>query len=205
LKADVHRFFDSVSHATLLAQVARKVKDRQLLALVERIVRGGSEGDKGLPIGNLPSQFFANVYLNGLDHYVKETLGVRRCLRYMDDLVLFADDKATVLGWREAVARYLEEHLDLALNPQATWINQAGHGLSFLGHRIFPHLIRVRGENRRRSLRKLTRRGREWQAGRIGEQQLQDALTSIAAYQGHFAGAGPLLYPHRGRGDTGAG
>jgi RNA-directed DNA polymerase len=205
LKADVQQFFDSVDHAILLRQVARKVKDRPLLALIERIVGGGSDSGRGLPIGNLPSQFFANVYLNGLDHHLKEALGARRYLRYMDDLVLFADTRVQARQWRNAVADYLDQHLALALNPSATWINQAGHGLSFLGHRIFPNLIRVRSENRRRSLRKLARRMRAWEQDKLSDDQLQGALSSLAGYQCHFPGAGPLLYPPRRRRDTGPG
>ncbi len=176
LKADVRQFFDSVDHVILLQQVERKVKDLALLDLIGHIVRGGSQTGMGLPIGNLPSQFFANVYLDTLDHFVKEQLRVRHYLRYMDDLVLFADSKLAALRWREDVGRYLEERLQLSLNPASTWINRSSHGLSFLGHRIFANMIRTRGENRRRSLRKLMRRQSPW-TPKTKRQRLQKVKT----------------------------
>ncbi len=195
LKADVEQFFDSINHEILLGLVGRKVKDPALLDLVEKIIRGQGDRPTGLPIGNLPSQFFANVYLNPLDHFVKQRLGVRHYLRYMDDMVLFGDSRQRVSQWRDEIRDYLGLHLRLSLNPTATWINRTSHGLSFLGHRIFANLIRVRGENRRRAIQKYSRRHRQWLAGSLSDEQLQACLTSMSGYHGYFAGSGPLVYP----------
>lgn len=182
--------------------MTRKIKDPQLLGLIGRIVRGGAGSGRGLPIGNLPSQFLANVYLDPLDHFVKERLRVRGYLRYMDDFVLFGLSSEVLGARRDAVAGFLRESLSLELNPQSTWINRRAHGLSFLGRRIHPNLVRSRGENRRRSLRKLARRHRAWLRGDFSDRQWQDALTAATAYHRYYAGAGPLLYPEPADGHT---
>jgi len=130
---------------------------------------------------------------------------VHHYLRYMDDLVLFADTKAQVRQWRDAIERYLNERLRLALNSGSTWINRSSHGLSFLGHRIFPNLIRACSRSRRGSLRKLSGRYRQWPAGRLTDEQWQACLTSLTGYHRYFPGVGPLLYPPPDGGDTGHG
>ena len=99
-KADIHQYFASIDHDLLLQRVAHKVKDAQVLALTERIIRNGGEAGRGLPIGNLTSQFFANVYLDPFDHWVKQELRVKGYLRYMDDFVLFAEEKGLLIAPR---------------------------------------------------------------------------------------------------------
>lgn len=84
LKTEVEKFFDSVDHDVLLELLNRKIKDQKLLEVTEIIIRHGGDAGKGLPIGNCTSQFFANVYLNSLDHFIKEKLHLPACLRYMD-------------------------------------------------------------------------------------------------------------------------
>lgn len=98
------KYFDSIDHYTLLSLVRRKVKDENVLKLVERITRNsdasrGLEVGKGLPIGNLTSQFFANVYLNPFDHFVKDQMGVKYYVRHMDDMVVFSNSKDSVKGF----------------------------------------------------------------------------------------------------------
>jgi RNA-directed DNA polymerase len=142
----------------LLARVARKVKDPRLLHLVHVIVHHGGEQGRGLPIGNLTSQLLANVYLDALDHHVKETLRVRGYLRYMDDFVLFGAERRALAAQREALRVFLADALHLSLHPRATYLNRSSHGLSFLGARVFPHHLRLKPASRRRSLKRLAAR-----------------------------------------------
>jgi RNA-directed DNA polymerase len=93
LKADIARYFDSVDHDIMMAMLERKLKDASLIYLIDRIVRNASAPDKGLPIGNLTSQFLANVYLDPLDHEIKDHMGVHGYIRYMDDFVVFDHSK----------------------------------------------------------------------------------------------------------------
>lgn len=101
---------------------------------------------KGMPIGSLTSQFFANVYLNELDQFVKHTLKVRSYVRYVDDFVLLADDPQTLLGWKAEIDRFLAKHLALQLHPDKTVLQRCSQGVDFLGAIVHPRhrLIRQR-------------------------------------------------------------
>ena len=150
----------------------RKIKCRDTLWLIDSIIDNSNEqlvavehfqGDdllaplqrrRGLPIGNLTSQFFANVYLNGFDHFVKEQLKVSKYLRYVDDFALFADDWGFLAEARLAIEEYLAE-LRLKIHPVKSQLFATKHGANFLGFRVLPDRIRVRTENLRRGKRKL--------------------------------------------------
>lgn len=181
LKADVEQFFDSINYDRLLALVARKVKDRMLLDLVEKIIRNG--GPLGLPIGNLTSQFFANVYLDRLDHFVKQDLGVRHYLRYMDDFVVLDTDKARLTAVRDRVSAFLADDLLLTLKPSATFVNRRANGLSFLGARIFPAVVRIKRPALVRTNQRLRAQEQAWAAGLIGDEAM---LASAGSYYGHW-------------------
>lgn len=109
---------------------------------------------RGLPMGSLTSQFFANVYLNELDQFAKHTLKVRAYLRYVDDFVLLADDPATLLGWKARIEDFLQERLGLQLHPSKTVLQRSGQGVDFLGSIVYPHHRLTRA----RSVRALYRR-----------------------------------------------
>ena len=152
--------------------------------LVEEIVRNsdasrGLQTGKGLPIGNLTSQFFANVYLNPLDHFIKEQLGARFYLRYMDDMVVFADCKQVLKEWRSAIEGFLEKRLMLAVNPGSSLLNSRPHGLPFLGFRIFGNLIRLKRENLVRLKMRLSKRVFEYRSGLIPEEKLVMSARSL--------------------------
>lgn len=186
LKTDIAKYFEHVDHDMLLEILARKLKDACLLRLLERIIRHAPTPGMGLPIGNLTSQFLANVYLDPLDHQIKDQLGVQGYLRYMDDLVLFHDDKHALGRLQSFLQDFLADRLRLRLKPEATFLQRASHGLSFLGMRIFPHLIRVKRENRRRSFRRLRQTIAAWEQGDITEEGMQQSLTSIVGHVRYF-------------------
>ncbi|MCP4397109.1 MAG: RNA-directed DNA polymerase, partial [bacterium] len=156
------------------------------LALLERIVRNASETGKGLPIGNLTSQFLANVYLDPFDHEIKEQLGIKGYIRYMDDMVFFGHSKQELLDLRRHIGQFLSERLALDLKEKATFLNRSSHGLSFLGMRIFPRLIRVKPENRRRSLKRMAKRIEQWKRGQLDEERMQQSLASITGHLRYF-------------------
>ena len=172
LMCDVSRYFPSIDHGILKALVARKIKCRDTLELVDLIVDSAacSDGEPryfpgdglftplerahGIPIGNLTSQFFANVYLDPLDHFVKETLRCPRYVRYMDDFCLFSDSKAVLAAWRREVAGKLAE-LRLCLKPGKSRVYRTDEGVTFLGFRVFPTHRRVAATVARRGTRRL--------------------------------------------------
>jgi len=113
---------------------------------------GAAQG-VGLPIGSLTSQFFANVYLNELDQFVKHQLKVRGYLRYVDDFVLLADDAATLVRWHTSIAHFLHERLALQLHPGKTVLQRSAQGIDFLGSIVHAEhrLIRQRSVRALRS------------------------------------------------------
>lgn len=189
LKLDIAKCFDSMPHDVILETVRRIIKDRRVLALIEVIVRANSKDEGaerspglGLPIGSLTSQWFANIVLDRLDHFIVEDLRLSSYVRYMDDFVVFADDKA-VLG--DALARvrdFVEKRLGLRLRDRATLLAPVSEGLPFLGFRIYRGTIRVRPQNLRRSRRRLRARERAFACGEIDEKKLADCVRSIVAY-----------------------
>jgi RNA-directed DNA polymerase len=186
LKADVSQYFYSVDHDILLRIIERKIKDRRLLELMERIVRNTKVPGKGLPIGNLTSQFLANVYLDPLDHEIKDRMGIKGYLRYMDDFIVFGNTRDELLSLKRKIEQFLSDELSLYLKSNVTCLNRSGHGLSFLGMRIYPNLIRVKPENRRRSLKRMARMIHRWEAGRIEEDQLSQSIASVVGHLRYF-------------------
>ena len=155
LQCDIRKYFPSLDHEILKGMIRRKIKCPQTLWLIERIIDGSNpqgqdleyfpgddlltplERRRGLPIGNLTSQFFANLYLNGFDHFVREQLRVGQYLRYVDDFALFSDDRAFLADARQQVEAYLS-HLRLKIHPIKSQLFATRHGANFVGFRIFP-------------------------------------------------------------------
>ncbi|MEO0481923.1 MAG: reverse transcriptase/maturase family protein [Planctomycetota bacterium] len=176
LKLDVRAFFDSLRHADVLSTLGRLVKDRRVLGLCETIL---GTGGRGLPIGSLTSQWFANMALDPLDHFVKEELRIPGYLRYMDDFALFADDKRTLSDAHAEVAGWLATHLDLSLKRRATRLAPTTEGLHFLGFTIRPGSVRLRPDNLRRFRWRLRWLRRELAHGRIGEDRYVRAVAAV--------------------------
>ena len=187
LKADVAQYFPSIDHGILLGIIGRKIKDPHVLGLIERIV--ANSGERGLPIGNLTSQFFANVYLDLFDHFVKEGLRVHAYLRYMDDFVVFGDNSGDLKGLLGTFEDLLGSRLNVRLKKESCFINTRLNGVPFLGVRVFPNLVRIRGENLTRRLRKMRLRERELHGGRIDEDAYVRSMQSmIGNLEGYNAG-----------------
>lgn len=186
LKLDIKKYFDSIDHDILINQIKHKIKDARLIDLIEKILDTSSSSQEiseriGLPIGNLTSQFFANVYLNSFDHYVLEKLRFPY-IRYMDDILLFADDKLKLKQSLKECECYLNEILKLEIKPGSIMINNSLHGLSFLGFRIFPALIRLKQENIKRLISKLKQRHYQYQHNMIDEDCLYRSVQSMLAF-----------------------
>jgi retron-type reverse transcriptase len=180
-KSDVEKYFDSIRHDRLMEILACTIKDKMLLQVLEKIVRNGGQNGVGLPIGNLTSQFLANVYLHPFDMFIKQDLQCRHYLRYMDDFVVFDPDKEHLKEVRIAADYYLRIHLDLHLKESASYLNSASNGLSFLGKRIFPSAIRLHNHNGRRITRRLKRREYQWQKGELDDETFQSSVNSYWA------------------------
>lgn len=152
LKCDIKKFFLSVNHEILLGIVDRKIKDRDAMSLISEIV---GSSPQGLPIGNLTSQLFANVYLSELDHYIKQGLKVPFYVRYTDDFVLVSSSIDELKGWLEKIGLFLKEKLKLELHPSKVILRKYHQGIDFLGYVQYPDYRRLRTKTRRRILNKL--------------------------------------------------
>jgi RNA-directed DNA polymerase len=182
LKLDIRKYFDSVSHPILLGRLRRLYKEHRLLELFERIITAyESTPCRGLPNGSLTSQHFANFYLGGLDRFVKEQLRVRGYARYMDDCVLWADSSAELRRHLDAVRTFLSVQLDLSLKA-SPYINRTGHGLDFLGCRVFPSHLVLNRRGRVRFRRKLKTLEHSLLAGQLDEAVLQQRATALVAF-----------------------
>jgi len=178
---DVRAYFASIDHAELLRLLERRLKNRELLATLARIVHAHTAPEgRGLPIGTLTSQHFANFYLAGLDRHLLEVCRVRGFVRYMDDVVWWTDDRIAAREATDAARAYLADNLHLALKRPAV-IGRSRTGLAFCGFRILPGrvLLSLRRRQRYAALRKAAESA--WQQGDL------DAIGLQAAYSGALA------------------
>jgi len=151
LKADVKHYFETVDHEILLNIIKRKIKDEKVIWLIKQILENFNieiQG-RGMPLGNLTSQFFANIYLNELDYFVKNKLKAKYYIRYVDDFVILHRNKKVLQGYRIKIEKYLK-YLKLELHPDKTKIKPLRNGTTFLGYRIFYHYRLLRKSNIRK-------------------------------------------------------
>ncbi|MBO3457467.1 RNA-directed DNA polymerase [Aetokthonos hydrillicola Thurmond2011] len=202
LQCDIRKYFPSIDHEILRSLVRRKIKCRDTLWLIDNIIDASNpqepvidyfpgddllmplERRRGLPIGNLTSQFFANVYLNSLDHFVKEQIKATKYVRYVDDFALFSDDREFL----ENARREIEEHLAslrLKLHPVKSQLFQTKHGANFVGFRILPNRIRVRNDNLRLARRRLRKMVLDYREGKITQQEVSQSIRSWIGHLKH--------------------
>jgi RNA-directed DNA polymerase len=202
LKMDVAQYFPSIDHGILKEKLRRRIKDRRVLKLLDRIIDTSPQGNGplgyftgddlftplarriGIPIGNLTSQFLANLYLDDLDHYVKEQLGVRAYLRYVDDMVVLDDDKMKLTDIRLAVRDRLARDR-LLLHPRKAHVSPTMLGLNLLGYLVYPTRRRLRNDNGHRFARKLRRFARGYAQGRLGWADIDPAVQSWIGHARH--------------------
>jgi len=188
LKCDIRKYFYSIDHVVLKTLLAKLVKDSSLLHLlgviIDHKVPGNSPG-KGLPIGNLTSQYFANLYLGELDHLLKDRLGVRLYVRYMDDFLLFSMEKAELKNYLSVIETILRTHLFLELKEGATRLAPISDGVPFLGLRLFPGLIRLQRPNLVRLRRRVRAKERMYVAGEISVEKMAQSVSSMVAHASH--------------------
>jgi len=182
---DVRRFFESIDHGVLLRSIRRVVQGPRVLRLIDTIVGSPTPGlaaGKGLPIGNLTSQHFANFYLTGLDWYILRTIRPRGYVRYMDDLLLVDDDRSLLKGALRQIDAFLGQRLHLRLKERATLLADTKEGAPFLGFHVYPRLLRLRRTKVRRFVRLTRRRLRAYESGRIDAVALQQFLAAAVAH-----------------------
>ncbi len=189
LKLDVRKYFDSISHRCLIPLLRRRFKEKQLQALLERIVEshGSAKSGCGLPIGNLTSQFFANHYLAVADHFVKETLRCRAYVRYMDDMVLWGDDRDGLIQKAKRLTEFVGTQLDLTLRPWC--MNRSSEGLPFLGYMVHEGSLFLSRRANDRYRVKLKQASMGLASGVLSEDGFEAHVQSLLAFRSHAKGA----------------
>ena len=196
LQGDIVQFFPSVDHQVLRALLARRLADPQVLALIDLILDSGAgvlaseytpqwfpgdalltplERSRGLPIGNLTSQFWGNVYMHELDGFVAQELRTGAYVRYADDIVLFSDDKAQLNAWRGRISVFLAR-LRLVLHDRKTQIYPVATGIPFLGFRLYPTYRRLKRPNVVRFMRRMRRLFRSYADGQVPLARVQCSI-----------------------------
>src|SRR3989344_3258555 len=157
-KADISRYFDTVNHKLLLQAIKKRIKDKNILWLIKIILGNYSvcNSAKGMPLGNLTSQFFANVFLNELDKFVKHKLKARFYIRYVDDFVILHEDKYVLNSYKPEIEKFLINKLGLELHPKKSKVIDLRRGIDFLGFRNFYYYKLLRKANLRKIKRKLS-------------------------------------------------
>ena len=202
LKCDIRKYFPSIDHEVLKAKLRGVIRCKETLWLADTIIDASNGQDpvfdyfpgddlftpterrRGLPIGNLTSQFLANVYLDGLDHFVKEDLQAKCYLRYVDDFAVFGDDKAALWRVRQALAQRLEEDR-LRMHRHKSRVYQTSDGVPFLGFRIWPDRRRIKRENVRRMQRRLRWFRKQFVAGRMDTTEIGQRIRCWLAHAQH--------------------
>lgn len=155
LKCDVKKFFDSINHNILKDILYKQIKCTETQNLINIIVDSFEKSSKtGLPLGNLTSQFFGNVYLHELDFYIKHTLKIKYYVRYCDDVVLVSSNKLELEKWLESITKFLKQKLLLTMHPNKIYFKKYTQGIDFLGYVIFPNYSILRKTTKKRIIKK---------------------------------------------------
>ncbi len=186
LKCDVQKYFASIDHLILKDIVFRTVLCPQTRELVNKIIDSGGSSNKrivGLPIGNLTSQLFANIYLNELDWFIKENLGEPFYIRYMDDFVVLSKDKKRLTVVKKEIQRFLEKEFRLFLHPQKSQVYKLNQGLDFLGYRLFLYKRRLRTN----SYKRMRRKRRDCVRNVVfGKREIDSYIRSLCSWYGRI-------------------
>lgn len=198
LKCDIKKFFDSVDHAVLLGILKKRIKDQSAVWLLERIIasfgRNKRERERetkmpgqecGIPIGNLTSQLFANIYMNEFDQFVKHTLGIKNYVRYTDDFVIVTDNKPVIADLLPRISEFLQIRLKLTLHPKKIKLYAAHQGVDFLGYVGFPKYRLLRTKTKRRMIKKLEKRAERLRLGKGNSNSFKQSLQSYLGVLSH--------------------
>lgn len=180
LKFDIKNFYPSVDHDILLNLIQRKIKCEDTLWLLEEIIRSPG-GNKNIPIGNYLSQYFANIYLNPLDRFIKEDLSCRHYLRYGDDGVILSNDKVYLRECFSDITNYLKENLALTIHPKSGIFPVNSHDIDFLGYRFFRDYTLLRKSTAQGFIKRIKYIVNNYQI-----MNPQTIISSVMSYRGWF-------------------
>lgn len=201
-KIDISKYYGSVNHGKLHELLAKRITNERLLKLLDVIIASTDSGDeyshlfppdsyfhtkgrRGIPIGNLTSQLFANVYLHELNMFAKQTLHIKFYIRYMDDILLFHKDKVVLQQWQSQITNFLYEELYLIVNPRKVRVYPSRFGVDFVGYVMYPNGKRVRSASVRRFRRKFRRHLKGYLKGNVSGDRIESMFNAWSAHARH--------------------
>lgn len=187
LQGDISKFYPSIYKPYLLEKLGRTVRDKRLLELLETIYYDYNGSDRGVPIGAATSQLAANIVLDTLDHFAKETLGIRYYVRYMDDFIVIAGDKSQLWAWLREINWLVTAVLKLRLNPK-TRVFASSQGVDFCGYRTWATHILPRKRNVKAAKQRFKKLSAAFAAGEIDVADVRQSVASFRGYMSHCDG-----------------
>lgn len=180
LKADIRHYFDEVNHDILIKIIKNKIDDENVIWLIRQILNNFNSGisGKGMPLGNLTSQFFANVYLNELDYFVKHQLKAGYYIRYVDDFVILHRSKKRLDYFKKRIEAFLKDELKIELHPDKTKTLALRDGIEFLGYRIFYHYNLLNKKN----IKLITKKISAFRENQITKEDFDNSLKGWEGY-----------------------
>lgn len=192
LKCDIKKFFPTVDHEVLLRILQEKIKDQDFINLLQEIIASfvseytiDSKYPKGMPIGNLTSQIFANIYLDPLDKFIKETLKVKYYIRYADDFIVMHQNRSCLENLLPEINNFLSTSLKLSLHPNKIHLLDYYLGVDFLGYIVFPNFILPRTKTKRRMFKKIYQRVKSVKLKGLDNNKISQTLQSYLGYLSH--------------------
>lgn len=191
LKCDIRKFFESIDHDVLLQILDKRIKDKDLMSVLENIVYSFNSSQsnlfekKGIPLGNLTSQLFANIYMNEFDQFIKHELKVKYYARYTDDFVIVSDSEEYLSSLIQHISDFLDTRLRLELHPNKVAIHKLHNGIDFLGYVVRPYHKLIRTKTKNRIVRKFEEQVRLYRSGEIDEENLNASLQSYLGVLSH--------------------
>ena len=186
---DIRKFFDSVDQNILKQLINRKIKDENAHWLINQIIGSFSKTPYvGLPLGNVSSQLFANIYLNELDQFVKHSLKVKYYLRYCDDFTILGDDLEKISMLVDRIGSFLMKKLKLSLHEDKIIIKKHRQGIDFLGYVVLPNHRVIRTKTRKRIINKIINRREELGDDLISQESFKQSLNSFLGMIDHCNG-----------------
>ena len=185
LKADIKHYFKEVNHNILIKSIQRNVKDKDVIWLIKRILANLPEGKidkeelyKGMPLGNLTSQFFANIYLHELDYFVKHILKAKYYLRYVDDFVILHGSKEQLKTLKDKIEGFLKKKLKIELHPQKSRIISLSCGVDFVGFRNFYYFRLLR----KRNIKSILNKVKKYKNNKFCDENILESFQGWNAY-----------------------
>jgi len=186
LKADIKKYFENVDQQVLIGIIKNRIKDKNIICLIKLILANyNKEGQKGMPLGNLTSQFFANVYLNELDYFVKHDLEVECYIRYVDDFVILHNNGKMLQEYQQKIDKFLKGNLKIELHPEKSRILSLNEGIGFLGFRVFYHYKLLKKSNIKKMKRTLDKFFVSYSQGGGHYDKIYESFQGWFAYAKH--------------------